>query len=765
MKNKLIFSILILFFISTNAQNVLEDTKAASFYALNSCIIYGNNAEKKNYTIGLYYCKEEFYRAMERQKPTGLLKGESYTIKNIKNLDNVTQFDVIIIDESRNFEVPNILNQLSEIAKMNKPLLVITNNFEDKTKICVNFSYKNTSTEPVVEYSLPNCSKFNLLIIEKDLKKKLQNAQDIDLQLELEKTLKQLSEKQKELQAKLKELQEIEKKLAEQKKISDEQQIIINKKQKEIEQQQANLQTLTNQMQQTKIELESQQRKLLDKEKEIQEKQLAILEFESKIQKMQEQFTLQSQIINKQKAEVEKVSREIEQKKKELGNLNNIVRLQRLALVIFGFLFAIIVLLAIWIFNNYKKIKQQNIILEQQKNEIKTQAEELEKINLELEKLSIVASQTSNAVSILNAQGNFEWINAGFTKLYGYNLQLLHNELSSNIFKNKIYEGIENYLKLENDEIKPVVFEHKTQTRNNNTIWIQSVITPIKDHNNKLKQIIIIDSDITEIKLAEQKIAEQNKDIKKSITYASRIQNATLPTIQQIRTYLPQSFVLYLPRDIVSGDFYWIYNLNGKTFFAAADCTGHGVPGAFMSLLGITLLNEVISKLEHQPQLLHPNIILNHLREKVILSLKQSQNDKSSHDGIAMSLCLYDKENQILEFSGAENAMILVRKNELFTYPADEMTISYGIKTMKDFSLTKILVEPNDMIYLFSDGYVDQFGGPHKRKFLIARLRELFIKIAPLDVDEQKNILYQTHLEWKGDNDQIDDIVIFGVKI
>ena len=768
MKFKLL-AIFLLFSVSSNnlwsQTKEFDDVRANAFYKVNKRVQYGDKTEKKDYKIALYGFTNQFKAALEKQKPNSIITGEVYRIEQVNSIDKLIEYDIIIIDESKNADFELIYSKAQKAALGGAAILIVTNNYSDKTKILINFSYLPSTLEPNVEYYLPNCAKLNLTIDENNLKKDFKNIIDIKIENELEQKRKELDQKTKDLSEKIAEIKNAEIRIDEQKRIVDNQQKTIEDKQKEIEIQQAHLKELSNQMLQTKIILEKQQRDFQIKERELFEKQQAIIEFQNKIEMMQTQFAKQKEIIEKQKLEVEKFNKQVEEKKKELGNLTNIVRLQRYALAVFGFLLVIIIVLTIWILRNYRKMKEQNNILEQQKNEIMTQAEELEKANIELEKLSIVASQTRNAVAILSSEGRFEWINAGFTKLYGYTLQLLSDELDSNIFNNSIYLGIEQKLKQAIESKESFTFEHQATTRNNNKIWIHSSITPIINYENKLKQIVIVDSDITEIKVAEQKIAQQNKDIKKSITYASRIQNATLPSDSTIKKYLKESFVLFLPRDIVSGDFYWIYNLDDKIFFAAADCTGHGVPGAFMSMLGTTLLNETLSTLSQKPQMLHPNFILDFLREKVIQSLRQSENETSSKDGIAISMCMFAQGGDVVEFAGAENPMIIVRDGQVLTYDADDMSIGVGFKQNDNFKNNIINVQKNDMIYLFSDGYVDQFGGPKRKKFLIARLRELFSTIYNKPTDEQKQILYKTHIEWKGQSDQIDDIIIFGVRI
>ena len=324
-------------------------------------------------------------------------------------------------------------------------------------------------------------------------------------------------------------------------------------------------------MQVTFNKLNEQEQKFAQKELEIKEKEQAVVEYAKKLSEMQANYNKQKEIIDKKNAEIDSVSIQIEKRKKQLGNLNNTIRLQRYALIIFAFLTAIIILLSFLTFRNYRKTKIQNALLETQKNEIAAQAEELEKINIELEKLSLVASETNNGVSILDKNNNFEWVNSGFTKLYGYTLQLLKNEQDINITKCPLYKGIEDKINSVFETKKPAIFEHSAQTRSNKIIWIQSSISPIFDYSGNLTRLIIVDGDITAIKEAEHQIEEQNKNIKKSIQYARRIQNATLPSLKEFNEMFPDNFVLYIPREIVSGDFYWIKKVGNKKFFSAAD--------------------------------------------------------------------------------------------------------------------------------------------------------------------------------------------------
>lgn len=263
----------------------------------------------------------------------------------------------------------------------------------------------------------------------------------------------------------------------------------------------------------------------------------------------------------------------------------------------------------------------------------------------------------------------------------------------------------------------------------------------------------------TELKKAYDIIEEKNKDITDSIHYARRIQNAILPKDELINSLFPESFVLYKPKDIVSGDFYWVGEKNGKKIIAAADCTGHGIPGAFMSMMGSALLNEIIN----EKGITSSAQILNHLRERVMQTLQQTGADGESKDGMDIALCVIG-ENSI-EFSGANNPLYVVRNNELKEYKSDKQPIGVHAGNEKPFSGHQIDVQKGDMLYIFSDGYVDQFGGPDGKKFMSRRFRELLISVSKMAVNQQKNMLNDTIENWRQGGRQIDDILVIGVKM
>jgi sigma-B regulation protein RsbU (phosphoserine phosphatase) len=254
---------------------------------------------------------------------------------------------------------------------------------------------------------------------------------------------------------------------------------------------------------------------------------------------------------------------------------------------------------------------------------------------------------------------------------------------------------------------------------------------------------------------AYAKIEDQNKRITDSIRYAKRIQTAILPSEEYLDSVVENHFVLYKPKDIVSGDFYWASEKNKVSIIAAADCTGHGVPGAFMSMIGNTILNKVVN----ENGVTKPNEILHHLRDGIIKSFKSSE----SKDGMDITIISYDRENRVLEFAGANNPMYLIREDKLEVIKGDKQPVGYFLGQEEPFTNHTIHILPGDVIYIFSDGYQDQFGGERDTKFMVGRYKKLLLEHHKKQVNEQCQILDDTIEDWMAETKQIDDILIIGI--
>lgn len=266
------------------------------------------------------------------------------------------------------------------------------------------------------------------------------------------------------------------------------------------------------------------------------------------------------------------------------------------------------------------------------------------------------------------------------------------------------------------------------------------------------------------LKIEKQKeeIEEQKKHIMDSIYYARRIQNAILPSVAAIDCQLREYFILYLPKDIVSGDFYWMHSTDGLCMISAVDCTGHGVPGAFMSIVGYNQLNNAVNVRKARSA----SVILDELNAGVINTLNESNTESSIKDGMDMALCVFNFRESKLEFAGANNPMILIREEEVQLIRGDRFPIGvYEGGVSKPFTNNKIDIIKGDCIYLFSDGYPDQFGGPDNKKFMLRRFQEMLGEVHKLPMAQQKDILIQRLNEWRGANEQVDDILVIGIRV
>jgi len=266
------------------------------------------------------------------------------------------------------------------------------------------------------------------------------------------------------------------------------------------------------------------------------------------------------------------------------------------------------------------------------------------------------------------------------------------------------------------------------------------------------------------LKIEKQKeeIEEQKKHIMDSIYYARRIQNAILPSFELINEHLNNYFILYLPKDIVSGDFYWVQEADNLFMIAAVDCTGHGVPGAFMSIVGFNQLNHAVTVKKARSA----GSILDEFNRGVITTLNENMSENSIKDGMDMALCVLDTDGMRAEFAGANNPLVLIRDNQIIRYKGDRFPIgAFEGDEPQSFKNNLIDLKKGDCLYLFSDGYADQFGGLDGKKFMYKHFEELLLNVHSLPVSDQKEELNKTYLKWKGSNDQVDDILVIGIKI
>ncbi len=292
----------------------------------------------------------------------------------------------------------------------------------------------------------------------------------------------------------------------------------------------------------------------------------------------------------------------------------------------------------------------------------------------------------------------------------------------------------------------------------------KQVASRTRELREEKQKVELINKEVIEQKAT---IEHKNLEMTDSIKYAKNIQEALLPDITNLQKDFPESFVLYMPKDIVSGDFYWFANRDGKNLFAAADCTGHGVPGAFMSIIGNSLLNEIIG----EQHIYQPAEILNHLHVGVKTALNQNKGEFERRDGMDIALCSFNKENLTLDYAGANRALWIYRKDttdKAEIIKPDKFPIGgleFEFEDKRRFTNHTVQLQKGDCVYIFSDGYADQFGGEKGKKFMVANLQRTFAEITHLPMQEQYRHLHKVFAKWRGNYEQIDDVLVIGVRV
>ncbi|MBN2890446.1 MAG: SpoIIE family protein phosphatase [Bacteroidales bacterium] len=391
--------------------------------------------------------------------------------------------------------------------------------------------------------------------------------------------------------------------------------------------------------------------------------------------------------------------------------------------------------------------------------EIIAQSEELSSANQSLAQLSVVASKIDNSVIISNENFDIIYVNNGFLNIYEIESNLLVYIKTKNVLDyNKVDEFVE-FIEKCVSEKHSATSTFKFLTQKGNIRWKQTTVTPTFDKNNKLENIIFIETDVTDVKNAEEQISIWNKSVTESINYAAKIQASLFPSSDIFKSYFNSYFIFNRPRDIISGDFIWVKMNGKKIFLAVADCTGHGIPGAFMSVLSGALLNEIL----HLEKLHSASQILETLRENVITVLNQ-RSDNNVRDGLDISFCIIEKKKSVVQFAGASHSLFLVRNNDLLEFKGTRTSISFSEK-MFPIENHEIKYKEDDTFYLFTDGYVDQFDNNQEQKYLKYNFKKLLLKNVHLEIETQGKLIETEFENWKGNNRQIDDVLVFGFKI
>ncbi len=411
-------------------------------------------------------------------------------------------------------------------------------------------------------------------------------------------------------------------------------------------------------------------------------------------------------------------------------------------------------------------IKRQNqILLELVSSKKKAQRDLIEN---ERKYSGLITGLNDAVFRITYPEGNFEYISPAAKKVFGYSKNNFYRE--KNFLRKILHPDFRNYFEtnLETSWGVAPTLKYKIIDPDGNERWIIQANKGNFDKNGNLIAVEGIFRNITtKEELLEQKdqLEKINKNLTSSIKYAQFIQQAVLPSRVYLKQFIPDNFILYMPRDIVSGDFYWIKQVNKFVAVAAADCTGHGVPGAFMSMLGVALLNEIV-RLDKEPA---AGEVLDELRKRVKTSLHQENIRGATSDGMDMSLCIIDLEHKRVQYAGANSPLFIIRKSktgvtELLHIKPDRMPVGVYLKEFP-FTNHVIDLQTDDTLYLFSDGYIDQFNGTTGDKYKLKRFKNTLLDISKHPMQKQKELLTEEFDAWRGNIKQLDDILVVGVKI
>ena len=363
----------------------------------------------------------------------------------------------------------------------------------------------------------------------------------------------------------------------------------------------------------------------------------------------------------------------------------------------------------------------------------------------------IILSLLSSFLESTGFKKSSEFIDDNSGAFFGYSF-LLSASFSMTIYLARDFARLNKKLQSQINEISQLFNKTVEQDTERKKI--------LENQNERLEQMVKLRTN--EVMLQKSEIELKNRDILDNLQYAKRIQEAILPEIKLIYQTLQDSFIIYLPKDIVSGDFYSFAQKNDRVIIAAADCTGHGVTGAFMSMIGTSLLNQIVN----EEGIIKPSQILNDLNTGIIQSLKQSETVNEVHDGMDIALCSIDLKNSSLIYAGANRPLWIFKKGELTLIKPTKSAIGGFQSTRKEeFTEQEIQLEKGDTIYLFTDGYADQFGGSEGKKLLSKRFRENLKEIQHLSMAEQEKILLKEFHSWKGNYEQVDDVLVIGIRL
>jgi len=774
------------------SQNNETNLKVAYIYNFVENIDWQDGTIKDNFVIGYYGNSDDMMKSLGELANSKKIKDKNVMIIKYSSL-NLIQApypQAIFVSEENNNDIGFVNNKIND-----KNVLLITDNVDNQKFVMLNFTY-NLENELSFEINKKTIADHNLKILPQLL---LLGGSEIDIKnlyKEKEEELKIEKERVEELR------KEVEKQEAELKKQRQEVELLakqIDQKQEELKLQTAELEKEILKSEEQKRRLALIQKKVLDKENQLDQRNKDIAKQEKVIADQTKTVEdsknklaeLDQQIIEKQEL-IKNKELELAKKEEQLGIKDTKINQQQNLLI--GILAVLIIILSLsfLLIRSYRTIKKAKTQIERQKNEVLEKNEELVAAEEELrqnneellalndnlkeqhriihekdKKYRTLFESSNDAISIIN-EGKFIDCNKAMVEMLNYKNKTEFLDLKPyQLSPEKQLDGRSSEEKA--DEVIQIAIEQGVNKfewihkRSDGSLFPAEVwLTAMKMKNETVIHTVI--RDLSEQKAAEQiilkskeKIEKAHKDITDSINYAKTIQEALLTKEEIIDNWLNEYFILFKPKDRVSGDFYYINKVNNFLIITAADCTGHGVPGGFLTMLGITFLHEAVKHREVTKASEILEILRSHIKDT--FSSFGSQNAS----GLDIALCVIDTENGNMQFAGAYNPLLIIRNNELIQYKATRNPIGNYPKE-KDFENNEIQLQKDDLFYIFSDGYPDQFGGESRKKFTMKRFKDLLMKNHKLSLPKQKEAIEQNLLEWQNDNEQVDDIILIGVK-
>jgi len=427
-------------------------------------------------------------------------------------------------------------------------------------------------------------------------------------------------------------------------------------------------------------------------------------------------------------------------------------------------------------------ISEQNERIKIQNEQIIEQSKELKLANKQLSQLSVVAQQTDNGVLIIKYPNSIQYINNGMLRMLDIEDFMQTDDQQNREILLRL-QNLTNTIQKTLETSEPNVFEVITTTFKNQKKWLQITVSPVYEFGLQTDKVVAVCSDISDIKLAEEEISQQREELysqsellkntnyelekanqlmRNSITYAQRIQKSMLPDIKEIKTIFTDTFIFFKPKDIVSGDFYWFNKIDDSYIIIVADCTGHGVPGAFMSMIGNTLLKDTVSN-----KMKNPAQILSFLNDGIKTTLRQKGNiDDIQNDGMDITVCIYNPKLKEIQIALANHRALLIKKDKTNIIDGDIFAVgsSFTHKISIQYTCKQYSIEKGDILYMYTDGFHDQLGGADYSKYGSSEFMEFLIAIQKEPFDNQLSKLEKEFLTWKNDRNQTDDMLIWGIK-